>query len=178
MSSEANPQAWLQKYESAVLPLTRLGEMGNPDASRLLNIPATALFPGALSAVGAVSGLLLKMGVWEASHHLSQALITPEGSYWHGIAHRMEPDAFNAGYWFRRVGKHPILPALRDGASEVLEKVRPPGWRVPANWDHSLFIEWCEEARQAPGTAEEEAALAIQELEWKLLFSWCRHSAG
>ncbi len=174
MNPESDLQGLLNQYGEATLPLTRRQEIDSSDARGVLGTPATTLFPGALSPEGAVSGLLLKMGCWDASHRLSQELGTPEGSYWHGIAHRMEPDAANAGYWFRRVGEHPILPTLRDGAAQVLQQLRPPQWRVSAKWNHGNFVEWCDYGRQAPGSVFEQAALAIQDLEWKLLFSWCR----
>ncbi len=92
------PEALVQQYEKVVLPLTRRQEVDSSDASRLVSTRGATLFPRAFSAEGALSGLLLKMGCWEASHRRSQEVTTPEGSYWHGIAHRMEPDAANARY--------------------------------------------------------------------------------
>ena len=46
-----------------------------------------------------------------------------------------------AAYWFRRVGKHPIFPHLRDAAAEL-------GWRVKDKWDPFAFIDYCESARK------------------------------
>lgn len=62
---------------------------------------AEALFPAARFPQAALAGLLLRAGCWKASHEVAQEIESPEGSYWHGIAHRIEPDSFNAGYWFR-----------------------------------------------------------------------------
>jgi hypothetical protein len=115
---------------------------------------------------------LLLAGCWEESHELSQDIPSREGSYWHGIAHRIEPDSSNAGYWFRRVGEHPIFPELHRRASGILERRGAP-WALKAAWDSFLFIEWCDQARQAPGTENERIALEIQREEWELLFEWC-----
>jgi hypothetical protein len=171
----------LQKYANAVLPLTRSPQDQNgEDARKLRMVSASELFPGARQPDAALSGLFLLLNCWEASHRISQDIHSKEGSYWHGIAHRIEPDSSNAGYWFRRVGKHPIFPELctqarriLDGQTESSHKVY---WRLKSSWDPFVFIEWCDEARAKPGTTSEEAALAIQKAEWQLLFEWCASS--
>ncbi|MFO0222939.1 MAG: hypothetical protein ACK56E_06450, partial [Planctomyces sp.] len=62
------------------------------------------------------AGLLLYWDFAEESHQISQTMErrgNPRtADYWHGIMHRREPDAGNAGYWFRRVGDHPVLRQL------------------------------------------------------------------
>src|SRR5712672_4382044 len=59
------------------------------------------------------AGLYLYFDCWEQAHEVAQDINTPEGSYWHAIVHRQEPDPGNAGYWFRQVGSHAIFPALQ-----------------------------------------------------------------
>jgi hypothetical protein len=66
-----------------------------------------------------MAGLYLYFGCWAEAHETAQDIATPEGSYWHAIVHRQEPDAWNSGYWFRQVGAHAIYPALRDAAAEI-----------------------------------------------------------
>ncbi len=171
-------RAVLQKHASAILPLTRSSQHRNgEDARKLCAVSASELFPGARQPQAALSGLLLLLNCWDDSHHISQDVHSEEGSYWHGIAHRMEPDSFNAGYWFRRVGKHPIFPELYAKAQEVLkgqpQASRPAHWRLKSSWDPLLFIEWCDETRAHPGSMREEIALTIQKAEWQLLFEWC-----
>src|SRR5262245_29639467 len=65
------------------------------------------------------AGLWLLHDFLDESHRISQELDTVEGSYWHAILHRREPDAANAAYWFRRVGQHPIFEALAKDAQAL-----------------------------------------------------------
>ena len=81
---------------------------------------AEDLFPHSRSPLGALAGLYLRSGAWHEAHEIAQDLDTPEGSYWHALVHRAEPDEWNASYWLRRVGdNHPVrLAARRDPARE------------------------------------------------------------
>src|SRR6516162_5234245 len=54
-------------------------------------------------AAACLAGLWLFHDFLDESHKISQDIDTVEGSYWHGILHRREPDYSNAAYWFRRV---------------------------------------------------------------------------
>ena len=101
---------------------------------------------------------------------ISQDIGTVEGSFWHGILHRQEPDPDNAKYWFRRVGEHPIFSKLRDAAIEL-------GFAAKQIWDPFAFIDYCEAARRKPGSREEQTAMAIQLAEWQLLFDYCARPA-
>ena len=106
------------------------------------------------------AGLWLAFDFFEESHAISQDLDTVEGSYWHGILHRREPDAANAKYWFRRAGRHPIFAELADQLG--------PG----IAWNPDAFIDRCE-ATRGSGSAAEEACRRVQQREWELLFGWC-----
>jgi hypothetical protein len=109
------------------------------------------------------AGLFLHFGCWKEAHELAQNIETPDGSYWHAIVHRMEPDPDNAAYWFRRVGAHPIFPALRARAQEL-------GYSSGAKWDPFAFIKFCE--RDSGPVSE-----AVQRAEWELLFDHCARQA-
>ena len=85
----------------------------------LLKADARELFPGARDPESALSGLFLYFSCLTEAHELVHRFATADGSYWHGIMHRMEGDAYNAGYWFRRVGRHPVFPALHREAGEL-----------------------------------------------------------
>ncbi len=67
---------------------------------------------------------------------------------------------------FLTAGAHAIFPALREEAAAI-------GLDFGTRWDPFAFIDVCEKARRAPGTALERAALEIQRAEWQLLFDWC-----
>jgi len=47
----------------------------------------------------------LKKGDWHAAHELAQAQSDDAGAWVHAHLHRVEGDASNAGYWYRRAGK-------------------------------------------------------------------------
>ncbi len=110
----------------------------------------------------AQSGLWLLAGDLDASHRLSQDIETPDGSFWHGIMHRREGDFWNAKYWFRRVGRHPVLAELAKqeyGAADT-------------------FVDRCEAAQKPQASATAAAKLtaelqAAQWQEWQLLFIHC-----
>ena len=124
------------------------------------------LFPHARSPEGAMAGIHLYFACEEEAHTLAQHLNTAEGSFWHGILHRQEPDAANAAYWFRQVGQHAIFPALRHAA--LLN-----GFACGETWDPMEFIAFCDSARTRPGSPEERLAMQVQLCEWQLLFNFC-----
>lgn len=63
------------------------------------------------------AAIWLLAGELNTSHEVSQTLETEEGAYWHGIMHRREGDFWNAKYWFRKVGAHPVLERLSSQIS-------------------------------------------------------------
>jgi hypothetical protein len=146
-------------------------------ASRLRSAGSSDLFPGARSPEGALAGLWVHCGCFDEAHAAAQDLATVEGSYWHGIVHRQEPDDWNSGYWFRRAGRHPVFEALGEQAREVAARHGTVASRLKANWDPFAFIDLCAEARGKPGTPLEALALDLQLLEWRLLFEWCARRA-
>jgi hypothetical protein len=114
------------------------------------------------------AGLYLYFGCWTDAHEVAQGINTREGSYWHAMVHRQEPDAGNAGYWFGQVGTHPIYAELGELANE-------PGL---APWNPRKFIDYCERARRESGSAMERRAQELQQLEWQLLFDYCAKRQG
>jgi len=156
---------------SAILALDGDGERLMPLAmeqcssqaarDRLRSASPSQLFPGSRAPEAALGGLYVYFSCFEEAHAIAQEIPTAEGSYWHAIIHRQEPDAGNAAYWFRRVGAHPVFPAL----------ARAVGLQV--RWDPFAFIEQCEQARRRPGSELEARARTIQRLEWQLLFDYC-----
>ena len=127
---------------------------------------ATKLFPRSRAPEAALAGLYLYFGCWTEAHEIAQNVHTAEGSYWHAIVHRQEPDAWNSDYWFRQVGRHPIFPALRDAAAAL-------GVDFGKEWRPGALIKLCEQAGSSPGSEVERQALAVQQAEWQLLFDYC-----
>lgn len=131
---------------------------------------AKALFPNGRAPEAALSGLWLYFSCLEESHSLSQEISSSDGSFWHGIMHRQEPDAGNSAYWFRRVGTHPIFPKLNEAAKAL-------GYATGSHWDPFRFIDFCEDSREHPGSETEQLALRIQRAEWQILFDYCASPA-
>lgn len=134
-----------QAYGEPVARILALHPSARDEARRLLSPGgARELFPESRAPEAALVGLYLRFGLWHDAHEVAQSINSPEGSYWHAILHRLEPDPGNAAYWFRRVGAHPIFPALAKIAG------------VP-KWDPFQ-----------PQLSEE-----LQQAEWELLFDYC-----
>ena len=114
------------------------------------------------------AGLYLYFGCWTDAHEAAQAVNTREGSYWHAIAHRQEPDAGNASYWFGQVGRHPIFGELEEIANDPALKP----------WNPRAFIQMCESACSQPGSALERRCQELQRAEWQLLFDYCARDAA
>lgn len=123
-----------------------------------------------LAARACLAGLWLYHDFPDESHAISQEIDTRDGSYWHAILHRREPDASNSAYWFRRVGTHAIFGPLASDARAMGARFRQH------RWDPFEFIDLCEEHR---GRADEQELLLrrIQHREWELLFDHCFRQA-
>ncbi|MGI8746287.1 MAG: hypothetical protein ACR2NN_27660 [Bryobacteraceae bacterium] len=134
---------------------------------------AADLFPGAYAAEAALAGLWLYFSCFDESHEVAQDVHSAEGSLWHAILHRQEPDSGNAAYWFRRAGNHRVFPVLCTAADSILIQYPEAEFRTGGKWDPFSFVMFCERARQQPGSASERAALEIQRAEWQLLFDYC-----
>ena len=105
----------------------------------------------------ALAGLWLWHDFLDKSHTISQAIETPEGSWWHAIMHRREGDFSNAKYWYRRVGQHALMEQIAVEAG--------------GEWEPMAFVDQCEQAHRSGKGVEE--AVALQKLEWRALFRWC-----
>lgn len=147
-----------------------------PRWDAILGEPSIAsILPGSSrpDRLALAAALLQIHDFWDAGHHAAQAADDlgphPIAAYWHGIAHRREPDPGNAAYWFRRVGRHPLFEPL-GAAVQTL----PASQGAPANslvrngaWDPFAFVEYCSNAR--PGSPSEAFARQVQRLEMRML---------
>jgi hypothetical protein len=154
------------------------GKPRHPKLAQALSEPAwVGVFPSlaSRSRLTLAAGLLQLHDFWDASHEAAQKADDlgerDFSAYWHGIAHRREPDASNAAYWFRRVGRHPVFPALAEAARPWLEQhadATLSGRLLSGGaWNASAMIDLCTEAR--PGTPRETLARRLQRLEMWLL---------
>lgn len=159
-----------------LIPLVSSGCSSKEARTLLIEQKAPDLFPAARAPEAALAGLWLYFSASHECHQIVQDLTSPEGSFWHGVVHRQEPDAGNASYWVRRVGLHPVFPELHERAEYIAARYPKAGFRAGAKWDPLAFIEFCEQARLEPGSQAEVAALEIQRAEWQLLFDYCARS--
>lgn len=60
-------------------------------------------------------------GDWDGAHRLVQDDPSSEAAWVHAHLHRVEGDASNAGYWYRRAGK-PVATGGLDEERQAIEK--------------------------------------------------------
>jgi hypothetical protein len=61
----------------------------------------------------------LARGEWDAAHGLVQDRAGADAAWVHALVHRIEGDAANAGYWYRRAGR----PVAEDGFAAERERI-------------------------------------------------------
>lgn len=167
----------LKALEESTLPPELLDYLRQSEEPELFGDSpprGTPSFPrnlGKLAAFSAEcqSGLLLFAGDLHGSHALSQNIHNREGSFWHGVMHRRERDFWNAKYWFRKVGHHPVMDAIATALSELPKPVPP--W-IGSTWDPYHFVDLCE-AVSPQDTDQLQWLRRLAWIEWQTLFLYC-----
>jgi hypothetical protein len=155
-----------------LMPLS-CGKCSSEEARQLLKtFKASDLFPNQEEPEAAMAGLYLYFSCFEEAHCLAEYCETPEGELWHAILHRQEPDSGSAAYWFRKAGQHPTFAALARATVKILHRIPDAEFRT-GHWDPFAFIEFCDRARNQPGSIQVTAAMEIQRVEWQILFDYC-----
>jgi hypothetical protein len=175
-------------YKEIESRLPKLGLVqGTPSHTKLIKeiqiVPLDKLLGSTVTsqpmAEAVKAGLCMAFDAWEEAHVIAQDLDTVEGSYWHGIVHRREPDAGNAKYWFRQVGQHPVFEQLgSEETREALASTTAFDFIVQlGSWEANRFIDLCMECEtgQRPELKAELQMLQMKELE--LLLTHCIQSA-
>ncbi len=125
-----------------------------------------------------ISGLLIWNDCEDESHSLAQKIPTSEGSYFHAIIHRREPDIWNSDYWFGKVGEHPVFPVVYDFVQTNFPEQIKRKILVQNNWDPEIFNKMVEKA-QKNGNYDDSELTQIQlgELLFLIAHSY-RHTIG
>ncbi|MAF12725.1 hypothetical protein CMK11_19930 [Candidatus Poribacteria bacterium] len=133
------------------------------------------------------SGLLLWNDALDLAHGLAMSesandeLARRTLDYWHGIMHRREPDYPNSKYWFRRVDRHPVFPAVLAAAkAEAEEAPDDEAGRViltADEWDPFAFIDLCERHETTAGRTD-ALLRAVQVAEIVALLEFSVHEAA
>jgi hypothetical protein len=114
-------------------------------------------------------GLLVWNDDIQAAHPIAQNIESDTGSYWHAIIHRREGDFWNAKYWFKRVGSHPVLADLA-----AVPEAKP--FVKNGELDATAVVDACQDlaSERAGREKRDEALRALQVAEIQALLRYCR----
>ena len=127
-----------------------------------------------------LAGLWLYFDFLDESHTISQSLSSDTGSFWHAIMHRREGDFSNSKYWYARCQAHPALPVMAAAAGKAVNAM--PADKsllrlVATGWNPSAFVDLVQAVYAAPDDSRHPLAVALQRMEWQVLFDHCTRAA-
>ena len=128
-----------------------------------------------------LAGLWLYFDWLDESHRISQSIDTPTGSFWHAIMHRREGDFSNSKYWYARCASHGSLQTLAAQAPRLINTM--PADKsllrlIATGWNPNAFVDLVEQVHESPDDSRHAAAVALQRLEWQVLFDECTRGAA
>jgi hypothetical protein len=159
---------------------------GNESAAVLLRAitPEQLLIKPLVSRLDAdamLAGLWLWHDWLDSSHTISQSISNATGSFWHAIMHRREGDFSNAKYWYARCTSHPVLQTMTPFVNDILHPLPADKSYLrltQGSWNPNAFVDLAEELHRRPATdPRHNVAIALQKLEWRLLFDHCTRAA-
>jgi hypothetical protein len=115
------------------------------------------------------------------SHRISQQIDTPTGSFWHAIMHRREGDFSNSKYWYARCANHPSLATIAAQAPAVINAM--PADKsllrlIMSGWNPNALVDLVQQVHSTPDDPRHRVAVALQHLEWQILFDHCTRAAA
>ena len=158
-----------------------------PDAAELLHAMTPAdVIDNPLASADDAACVLAALWLWhdalDLAHPIAQVIDTPAGSLLHAIIHRREGDFTNAKYWYARSRQHPSLPAIGIQANDVLRNAPADKSLLRLNlnntWNGPAFVDLVEQVHTTPADPRHAMAIALQQLEWRVLFDHCLRAAG
>jgi hypothetical protein len=131
-------------------------------------------------ARAALAGLWLWHDALSESHEISQALVSPTGSFWHAIMHRLEGDFSNAKYWYRRCDTHHVnkmMGAIASSLAGDLSADRSVAHALGDGWNPLGFVDLVQAVHTKPADPRHKLAVRLQRAEWIGLFNYCVREA-
>ena len=128
-----------------------------------------------------LAGLWLWHDWLDSSHTISQSLTNSTGSFWHAIMHRREGDFSNAKYWYARCSGHPVIQTLAPFVNDIIHPLPADKAYLrltQGGWNPNAFVDLAEEFHRRPADPRHGVAVALQRLEWRLLFDHCTRAAS
>jgi hypothetical protein len=159
---------------------------GTPDFARKLLAGVEPRQLVTLPIVNAQDASAMLAGFWlwhdalDECHQIVQDLIGPTGSFWHAIMHRREGDFSNAKYWYARCADHRALRLISAMALDVIGRHTTDKslLRIAAGeYNPDALVDLVEEIHAQPDDPRHQAAVRIQQMEWKALFHHCAYEA-
>jgi hypothetical protein len=131
-------------------------------------------------AKAALAGLWLFLDELDASHRLSQEIVSTTGSFWHAVMHRREGDFSNSKYWYNRCANHHVLRLMGAVAGSLAGETthdRAVARALSEGWNPAGFVDLVAAVHDKPGDPRHSIAVKLQRAEWAGLFDYCIHEA-